>query len=314
MKGARWVDIPPVIGLVVVGLIVPLRSVAADAGPRPSMSFRFLYQISPPPAILSGEQLECDDPQCTSAEPLARMGRQGFNCGTLACSSMAYDYSAYHRLRVDFSDGRTRESNVFGKRYFQAVYQVTVREDDLVVEEQRGGGMPLFFYILGSGLVFIAAAYSLIFLGILLVVVVRASDFSRARGLYITAWLISLLPLALEVRNPGVFAELIVTLVVELVIALAYGLWRKRPLILLLTVVSMMNVLTNTVLTSSFLFIPGLWAGGFSSLLIGEAIIWLVEAGILALALRKQARLWESLALSAALNLASFGVGWLLRV
>jgi hypothetical protein len=47
-------------------------------------------------------------------------------------------------------------------------------------------------------------------------------------------------------------------------------------------------------------------------LAIGEVIVWLIEAGILGLALRKQAKFPEALALSLALNLASFGIGLLL--
>jgi hypothetical protein len=50
----------------------------------------------------------------------------------------------------------------------------------------------------------------------------------------------------------------------------------------------------------------------FWPLAIGEVIVWLVEAVILALSLRKQATFWEALALSLALNLASFGIGLLL--
>jgi hypothetical protein len=51
---------------------------------------------------------------------------------------------------------------------------------------------------------------------------------------------------------------------------------------------------------------------GWVSILIGEGFVWLVEAGILAWALRKQIKFREALALSAVLNLASFGLGLLL--
>jgi hypothetical protein len=43
-----------------------------------------------------------------------------------------------------------------------------------------------------------------------------------------------------------------------------------------------------------------------------EFVTWLVEGGILAAALRKDAKLWEALVLSLVLNLASFGIGLLM--
>ncbi len=322
MKTIRWVNMILVIALAVVGVIYPLRSVQADTGPKPSMSFKFVYEISPIPAIVSGVQLECNDPGCASAQPLAQMGPQRFSCRASDCSSMAYHYSDYHKLRVDFSDGKTRESNVFGKKYFDAVYQVTVRANDLVVKEQRGGSMPLFFFLLGNGngLICIAGPFMLFFLVMLGIVAVRAAEFKQARASYILAWIISLLPLALNFINPGVFSGLIFTLVVEMAIALAYGLWRKRPLVLLLSVVWMMNLLTYTLFTLlfggwgilQFFGNLGFLRSGWVSILIGEGFVWLVEVGILAWALRKQIKFREALALSAVLNLASFGLGLLL--
>lgn len=314
MKATRWVIIVLFVAMLGFGAIFPLQSVRADTGPKPSMDFRFVYEISPAPAIVSGTLLECDDPGCASSKPLGRMGPQSFDCSESDCSSMAYGYADYHKLRLEFSDGRTRESNVFGKKYFSAVYQVTVREDDLVVKEQRGGSMPLFFFLLASGpLCFVVPVIFILPVIFLIIVAVRAAGFNQARGIYIAAWIVSLLPLALNLLDPGLFTGLIFTLVVEMAIALAYGLWRKRPLVLLLTVVGMMNLLTRATLSlisGFFGYLPGGWA----SLLIAEAVIWLVEAGLLAWALRKQVRFLEALALSAALNLASFGLGLLLPI
>jgi hypothetical protein len=313
MKAIRLLNIILVIAIVVAGGIIPLTTVHADTGPKPSMDFHFTFEITHSPTIVSGELLECDDSGCAASKPLARMGPQGFSCSAQDCSSLAYGYADYHRLRVDFSDGKARESNVFGKKYFQAVYRVTVRENDLLVKEQRGSSMPLFFFIFGTVLVCILPALMLILLVILIVVAVRAAEFSQARGLYIVAWLFCLFPLALNILNPGMLPGFIFTLVIELAIALGYVLWRKRPIVLVLTVVGMMNLLTRTIV--SLLFIGNVsifWSNGFVSTLIAEAIIWLVEAGILAIALRKQARFWEVLAFSAILNLASFGLGLLL--
>jgi hypothetical protein len=182
--------------------------------------------------------------------------------------------------------------------------------------------MPLFFFLLGNGngLICIAGPFMLFFLVMLGIVAVRAAEFKQARASYILAWIISLLPLALNFINPGVFSGLIFTLVVEMAIALAYGLWRKRPLVLLLSVVWMMNLLTYTLFTLlfggwgilQFFGNLGFLRSGWVSILIGEGFVWLVEAGILAWALRKQIKFREALALSAVLNLASFGLGLLL--
>jgi hypothetical protein len=62
------------------------------------------------------------------------MGPQRFSCDALACSGLAYGFTAYGRLDVTFSDGKLRKSNVFEIKDFEAHYDVTIRENDLVVE------------------------------------------------------------------------------------------------------------------------------------------------------------------------------------
>ncbi len=97
-----------------------------------------------------------------------------------------------------------------------------------------------------------------------------------------------------------------------MLLALAYALWRKRPRLKLLTVVAMMNLITQPLLWLAVQSLGNdaytLWLG------VGEVIVWLVEAGILAVAMRKQAKFLEALALSLVLNLASFGIGLLLPI
>jgi hypothetical protein len=133
------------------------------------------------------------------------------------------------------------------------------------------------------------------------------AGFASGGGWYNAGWILCVPGLVLSIINDW---GLVVTLVVEIILALAYALWRKRPRTKLLTVVLMMNLITQ----------PALWvflrnyAGGspFWPLAIGEVIVWLIEGGILGLALRKQAKFPETLALSLVLNLASFGIGLLL--
>ena len=89
--------------LLAVGLglfFLPARLARADSGPKPSMDFKFVYDISPALTIVSGALYECSDPDCSDAAPLGQMGPQGFSCDAESCSSMAYGYSDYHRLSI----------------------------------------------------------------------------------------------------------------------------------------------------------------------------------------------------------------------
>ncbi len=130
----------PGILLVAAGLaLVPLAVARADAGPKPSMNFAFEFEVPEVP-IVGGQLLECDDEACATAEPLEELGPQRFSCSEESCSSLAYTYASYHKLRIEFAD-RTRESDVFGKRAYRASYRVTVTEAALQVEEVSRGGL-----------------------------------------------------------------------------------------------------------------------------------------------------------------------------
>ena len=84
--------------------------------------------------ITSGILYECEQPDCSDAAPLEEAGPQRFTCETTSCYAMAYGFSPYHRLEIQFSDGQTRQSNVFETAGFDSRYAVTVRPDDLLVE------------------------------------------------------------------------------------------------------------------------------------------------------------------------------------
>ena len=56
----------------------------------------------------------------------------------VAIGAQEYHPNEYLYLEITFSDGITRQSNVFGKEHFDALYEVTVRTDDMVVEETGG--------------------------------------------------------------------------------------------------------------------------------------------------------------------------------
>jgi hypothetical protein len=119
--------------LTLINLLLPLSLVKADMGPKPTMQFNFKFQ-GHPIAILGGQQLECEDSACVDGKPLRVGGPMRFYCTADSCGSLAYGYKPYNKLVIQFAD-RTRESNVFQKRSFSAVYDVTVTESGLQIEE-----------------------------------------------------------------------------------------------------------------------------------------------------------------------------------
>ena len=123
--------------IVSLTVVLPLGSASADTGPKPTMNFSYQSETPGPlPTILSGSLLECNQPDCGDAAPLKELGPQRFSCQSDSCSALAYSFSPYHRLEIQFSDGKTRQSNIFQTAQFNSVYKVTVRPDDLLVESQ----------------------------------------------------------------------------------------------------------------------------------------------------------------------------------
>ncbi len=155
--------------LVFVSVCLPWQSAAADTGPKPTMDFTFTQEFpGAQVSIVSGTMFECDQADCADAQPLMEAGPQRFTCETASCHALAYGFSDYHRLEIEFSDGKTRQSNIFKTAEFNAVYKVSIRENDLLVEPQISLGLfsPLTYILLCSccllGLVLIIVAVILI--------------------------------------------------------------------------------------------------------------------------------------------------------
>ena len=243
------------------------------------------------------------------------MGPQRFTCTETTCSSLAYGYSDYHRLRISFTDGRVLESNVFDKEYFDARYKVTIRADDLLVKELRGGVRPLGFFdqMMVMGVYSLVCLASLIFLLVLAAVAFsarqRAQPLPGKRQFLIAAWVLAVLGL---LGGWVLTLALPVTALVEGIIAWAYARLRKLPALPLLTTLTFANFVT----------LPALWYfvrlfGGDSYwllLLVGEVFVWLVESAILFVFLRQNIRWWDALLLSFMANAASFLLGLFLAV
>ena len=113
--------------------LLSVDTVRADTGPKPSMEFTFTGE---PVTIVSGIMYECDQSNCSDAAPLEELGPQGFRCEAESCSAIGYGFAPYHQIEIEFSDGTTRQSNIFETAGFDSKYTVTVRPDDLLVEAQ----------------------------------------------------------------------------------------------------------------------------------------------------------------------------------
>ena len=107
----------------------------ADTGPKPTMEFQFKQQVlAELVTIVSGILYECQQSDCGDAQPLEEVGPQGFSCSMDSCSAMAYVFAPYHRIEIEFSDGKRRQSNIFETAGFESRYVITVNPDDLSVE------------------------------------------------------------------------------------------------------------------------------------------------------------------------------------
>jgi len=135
-------------------VLLPVFSASADTGPKPSMDFTFKQETSTSTlTITSGILFECDQSDCQDAKPLQVLGPQRFTCSETACSAMAYGFSTFHRLEIQFSDGKTRRSNIFRTAQFQSSYLVTIRPNDLLVtpEFTLNAFTPVTFILLCLG-------------------------------------------------------------------------------------------------------------------------------------------------------------------
>lgn len=125
----RWIGA----GAILVLLLIPATRVRADVGPKPGLWFKIEYQVQGI-QLTSGELLTCQKSDCSDGIPLMEAGPQRFRCEGETCSTVLYGSSPYYRLRLTFTD-KTRESAVFTKQRYNAEYLVTVRVDDLKVQE-----------------------------------------------------------------------------------------------------------------------------------------------------------------------------------
>jgi hypothetical protein len=150
--------------LLLLQTLLPMQTVLADMGPKPTMEFEFQQELTGEQVtIISGVLYECDQPNCSDAAPLEEGGPQRFYCESDRCRALAYSFAPYHKLEIEFSDGKTRQSNIFETAGFNSKYTVTVRPDDLLVEAQfNWGALPR------TGAIIVACLCCLVVLGLLI--------------------------------------------------------------------------------------------------------------------------------------------------
>jgi hypothetical protein len=222
---------------------------------------------------------------------------------------MAYSFTDYHRLRIQLSDGRELESGVFEKVDFSAVYRVTPGENALLVERLEGRQRPLdpILTVLEATVGCGGLLLVLILTALLLWQRAKKPDAPGWKWISVVLWLV-MLPLAALATLLSTAVPL--TMLIEGAIAWVYALLRKHPKGFTLTAVTAANLFT--LLPFWFAHRMDLLGPSLGVIAAIEVVIWLVEAGLIWLAMRKRMRLAEALLFSLLLNAVSFGVGLLL--
>ena len=106
-------------------------------------------------------------------------------------------------------------------------------------------------------------------------------------------------------------ATLAITIVIESVVTAAFAIWRQKPLKNLLFSTVCANLFTQSLLWLTLILFPHQY---LVTLIIVEVSIWGIEAIIFYLIRFNRLNLREAFILSLAMNLCSFGIGWLLPV
>ena len=159
---------------------------------------------------------------------------------------MAYGYTSYAKLVLTFSDGVTRESNIFGKEFDESQYEVTVHTSDLTVTETRGinqifptgGSIGLLLRLLG------------IVLGLFCIIIItilntkdKSFDYETAKIPFLSTWVIAVPAVMIGL----IFAPTLpLTIVIEGIVISLYTLIKKHRWFHWLTVITLGNLFTTS--------------------------------------------------------------------
>ena len=122
----------------------------ADAGPKPSMKFNLVYDKGlEDRQVITGFQLGSDTINAAIFDTLKTQGPQRFTVDHNSGRSLAYGYKDFNRIIIRFND-KERVSNIFERKSWNSEYQVTVRDNDLLVEDKTSfltttATLPFFF-------------------------------------------------------------------------------------------------------------------------------------------------------------------------
>lgn len=123
-----------ILSFLLLALLPWQRSLAATPSPE-NMDFIFTQSFSGDQVTIvgPGKMYDCgEDPSCQSARELSSTD---FFCKYLECIAHVTERGRWARLEIQFSDGQTRQSNVFGYiGGLSAKYAVTIRSGDLLVQ------------------------------------------------------------------------------------------------------------------------------------------------------------------------------------
>lgn len=303
--------------LLVLFIVLPPLWVSADIGPKPKASFHFVWEIEDQLAIVEGILLQCKDAQCADSYAMEDIGPQHFTCSESACDSLAYGYTQYAKLVVTFSDGVTRESNIFGKKYDVSQYEVTVYSSDLNVIEKRGTNQTYvtpnttspIFRLLGILLGLMALV---VLLFIIVFTVLKTKDksleYSTTKLSFLSTWIMTFPALILGC----IFAQsLPLTIIIEGIIISIYTLIKKYRWFPWITVITLGNLFTQIFILTA-LSVAGFWGPSLIFSIVFEIIVWLIEALLIHLMLRRQKSIPPSLGISLMINIVSMAIGLLL--
>ena len=310
------------IGMVLMAGFLPQKNVSADMGPKPTMDFQFVDDVSGSKlTIVSWSLINCENSECANTGEIIP-AEFGFNCGGDHCRTGVY-YGLRHKyfqMEITFSDGITRKSNVFTRRYFDALYSVTVTPDALFVKELRGNNANrnLLALVFVGGFFFYPATLLVIFIASITVVASGAAKKIGRREIFKRLGKVIFWAIIVDMIFTGLVlsaATFILTLTIEISLTLVYWWYLKLPDKKLLYGVLLANVFTQPVfvLLQADLGL-GIHLNSMIGIVIAESVIWLVETVIIYFFQKKELSFTHILALAFVLNAASFGIGLLLPI
>ena len=104
---------------------------------------------------------------------------------------------------------------------------------------------------------------------------------------------------------------LLITVMIEGIVALGYALWRRKPTLPILFTSICMNLLTQSLL---WIGLNLFFRQYLITLAVAEVLIWGLESILLYVVRATELRLQDAMVLSLSMNLISFALGWFLPV